>query len=302
MPKKILITGKNSYLGRETDRYLQRYNAGQGQECYCVDRISLRDAAWKETDFSGYDTVCHMAGIAHADVSKVTEEEKARYYAVNCDLAVETAQKAKREGVSQFIYMSSVILYGESAGVGKTKKITADTLPQPANFYGDSKLKAEQKLVRLADDKFHVAIIRTPMVYGRGGKGNFAVLQKMAERLPVFPTISNSRSMIYVENLAEFLRLLTDSGKGGIFFPQNKEYVSTSDMVFEIASAKGKKIYPCALLNPFVTLASYMPGKIGKLANKAFGSFNVDHELSTSPIGGYCRYSFQESIRRIYED
>ncbi|MBR1854495.1 MAG: NAD-dependent epimerase/dehydratase family protein [Lachnospiraceae bacterium] len=300
-PIRMLITGQNSYLGRSVDSYLQDYNAAQGQEHYHVERISLRGADWRNISFAGYDTLLHMAGIAHADVGKASEEEQKRYYAVNCDLAVEVAQKAKQDGAKQFIYMSSVIIYGDSAPVGETRHITAQTEPRPANFYGNSKLQAEKELMKLVDDKFHVAIIRTPMVYGRGSKGNFPLLKKMAEKLPIFPTVSNERSMIYVEHLAEFLRLLVESGVGGTFFPQNETYVSTWHMVSAIGEASGKQVRPCKLLNPFVALASRCPGKIGKLANKAFGSLTIDQALSRQMFDGYCRYSLEESIRKIYE-
>jgi UDP-glucose 4-epimerase len=140
------------------------------------------------------------------------------------------------------------------------------------------------------------------MVYGKGCKGNFRSLESLSGKLPVFPCIKNERSMIYVENLAEFIRLLTESGKGGIFYPQNDEYVTTCDMVVEIANAMGKKIIPCGLLNPFVKLASHMPGKIGRLVNKAFGSLTIDKTLSVESFQGYCRYSLHDSIRKIYEN
>lgn len=273
-----------------------------GSEAYCVDMISLRDENWKNTDFSVYDTVLHMVGMAHADTGNVPEETKRKYYEVNCDLAVMTARKAKSDGVAQFIYMSSIIVYGDSAGVGKKKNITSDTKPSPANFYGDSKWQAERKLTELSDDNFSVAIVRSPMVYGRGSKGNYPLLVKLAEKLPVFPDIKNSRSMIYVENLAEFLRLLLERGAGGIFLPQNAEYVNTCEMVQAIAAVSGKHIIPCRILNPFVRIASYMPGKIGRLADKAFGSLTIDQGLSLGTISGYQIYSLEESIRRTHEN
>jgi UDP-glucose 4-epimerase len=216
--------------------------------------------------------------------------------------------------------MSSVIIYGDSAGVGKNRKITGETKPSPAGFYGDSKLKAEQALMELSygidhginygiksdinpdNPDFKVALIRCPMVYGRGCKGNFRTLESLSGKLPVFPSIKNERSMIYVENLAEFIRLLTESGKGGIFYPQNDEYVSTCEMVVEIANAMGRNIIPCGILNPPVKLVSHMPGKLGRLVNKAFGSLTIDKDLSTESFQGYCRYSLHDSIRKIYEN
>ena len=296
--KRILITGINSYIGNAVERYLMEYNAYEGRELYRVDKISLRDDTWEFMSFAPYDTILHVAGIAHADIGRVSEETKALYYQVNCDLAVKVAEKAKAEGVRQFVYMSSVIVYGDSAGVGKSKHITEQTQPHPANFYGDSKWQAEQKLQALADSAFHIAIIRSPMVYGRNSKGNFPLLVKLAEKMPVFPDIPNERSMLYVENLGEFLRQLIDSGKGGIFFPQNAEYTTTAQMVQAIAEEKGKQIRLWKVLNPLVKLAAALPGKIGGMANKAFGSMTIDRTLSLQHFSSYQIYTLQESIKR----
>ncbi len=145
--KKILITGKNSYIGTNVERYLV-------ERSYQVDTIDMRGNAWKEYDFSPYDAVFHVAGIAHADVEKVSNEEKERYYDINCRLAVETAKRAKEQGVGLFVFMSSIIVYGESGGIGKKRVIKADTPLTPANFYGDSKVKAEEGLKPLADGDF----------------------------------------------------------------------------------------------------------------------------------------------------
>lgn len=296
--KRILITGAGSYIGTSVERYLQEYNVLQGRECYRIDTISLRDELWKTYDFAPYDTIFHVAGIAHADVNGVSEERKALYYQVNCDLACETAQKAKEQGVKQFIYMSSVIVYGESASVGGRKHILEKTPPAPANFYGDSKKRAEEKLLPMATDDFHVAVLRLPMIYGKNSKGNYPLLAKLAGKLPVFPDISNERSMLYVENLAEFVRALADSQRGGIFWPQNKEYTTTSRMVEAIAAAKGRRIRLCKALNPLVCLAAKLPGKPGRLADKAFGSLTIDQSLSRKDFDGYQIYSLEESIRR----
>lgn len=300
--KHILITGINSYIGNTVERYLTEYNANQGRELYRVDKVSLRDDSWERMSFAPYDAILHVAGIAHADIGGVSEETKALYYQVNCDLAVKAAKKAKAEGVSQFIYLSSVIVYGDSAKVGESKHITASVCPAPANFYGDSKWQAEQQLQQLETDSagkaFHVARIRPPMIYGKDSKGNFPMLVKLAGKMPFFPNIENKRSMLYVENLGEFVRLLVESGRGGVFFPQNAEYVTTSEMVRAIGEVKGKKIALWNVLNPFVKLAARVPGKIGGLANKAFGSLTIDKELSTRDFDGYQIYSLEESIRR----
>lgn len=301
--KQILITGVNSYIGSSLRRYLLEYNEKKAETYYAVDSISLRESSWREADFHGYDTIFHMVGKAHADIGHVTQEEKAAYYQVNTELAVETARKARDAGIPQFVYMSSVIVYGDSAGVGKEKHITADTIPEPANFYGDSKWQAEQQLQALETDNFRVDIIRAPMIYGKGGKGNYQMLAKLADRLPFFPSLENQRSMLYIENLTEFLRLLAEAGTGGVFWPQNEEYVTTAKMVQAIGAAKGRRIRLLPVLNPFVRLASLLPGKPGGMANKAFGSLTIDKQLSRQGIDGYQLYTMEESVKRsVYED
>lgn len=318
--KRILITGANSYIGTSLERYLLEYNDLQGRELYRVDTVSQRDSRWEEHDLRGYDAVFQASGIAHADTGAVSRERQALYYQVNCDLAVHTAQKAQAAGVGLFIYPSSVIVYGDSAPYGKTRMITAQTPAECAHFYGDSKIRAEEALRRLeageepwADGKslagekpsadgtagagMQVAILRLPMVYGRGSKGNYPLLAKLAGRLPFFPDVKNQRSMIYIENLCEFIRQRIEEGKGGLYFPQNPEYTTTSRMVQEIAAARGKKLRLLKVMNPLVALAARVPGKIGVMANKAFGNMTIDMDMSGN-VEGYCLYNLRESIQR----
>ena len=106
--KKILITGANSYIGTSFEKYM-----AQWPDKYQVDTLDMIDGSWREKSFAGYDCVFHVAGIAHSDNGKISTEKAKLYYAVNTDLTVETAKKAKAEGVKQFIFMSSAIVYGE---------------------------------------------------------------------------------------------------------------------------------------------------------------------------------------------
>ena len=292
--KRVLITGAGSYIGQSFEAYAKKYYGAN----FVVDTVDMRDESWKEKDFSLYDTVFHVAGIAHADIGSVGEEEKARYYAVNTELAVETAEKCKKDGVRQFVFMSSMIVYGDSAGYGKSKVIREDTVPSPSNFYGDSKWQAEKRIRKLGDAGFQVAVLRPPMIYGKGAKGNYRTLAKLAKRLPVFPAVHNKRSMLYIENFCEFLCLLVLSAEGGIFFPQNQEYTTTADMVREIRKVSGKHIYILKLLNPVIAAGSHMPGKIGSLIQKAFGNSVYERKLSTYRGMEYCKVGFSDSIRR----
>ncbi len=295
--KRILITGAGSYLGTNVEAYLKEYGVSHDDIQYQVETVSQRSEEWKSIDFGKFDSVFHVTGIAHADVAKVTEEEKQDYYRINCDLAVETAKKAKAEGVKQFIYMSSIIVYGESAPIGNVKRITKESEPAPVNFYGDSKLQAERQLQGLQEEGFQVAIVRAPFLYGKGCKGNYVQLAKMARKLPLFPALKNERSMLYVENFCEFIRLLIEQSDGGIFYPQNKEYSSTSEMIKVIAACHGKKMRLCKWMNPFVKLSAKCPGKVGALAKKAFGSIAYEQEIS-HVVGNYQLYNLRESIER----
>ena len=282
--KRILITGANSYIGTSFEEYMKEYDD------YQIDTLDMKNPEWRNYDFSIYDTVFHVAGIAHADVGHVSEEVRKLYYKVNTELTAETAMQAKKSGVRQFIYMSSIIVYGESAPLGKKKLITAETTPEPANFYGDSKLQADIKLQEMNDDNFRVCILRPPMIYGPGCKGNYQMLSKMAKRLPIFPDIRNERSMLYIGNLCDFIKECIDEQKGGIYFPQNSEYISTSRLVLEIAKANNRTIHLTKALNPIVYIASKIPGKIGGMCNKAFGDMTYEKECPIS------KYSMKQGI------
>ena len=293
--KKVLITGAGSYIGESFRSYAKEHYPH-----ITVDTLDMQDSSWRSFDFSSYDSVFHVAGIAHADVGNVTDEIKEKYYQVNTDLAIETANHAKLANVKQFIMMSSMIIYGDSANPGKKKIVTRDTLPNPSSFYGDSKWQADRGVRALADDSFKVAVLRPPMIYGKGSKGNYPTLEKMARKLPFFPDADNERSMLYIDNLCEFVAKLILSSEGGVYFPQNAEYSKTSALVKSISNYAGGRIAILPVLKPFVNIASHVPGKIGDLANKAFGSLVYDQALSEYSFD-YRVYSLEESIREIEE-
>jgi len=289
--KRVLITGAGSYIGGSFAAYAkQNY---PNIETYTLDLV---DRGWKDFDFSGFDAVFHVAGIAHADIGSVTDKEREQYYAVNRDLAIEVSKAAKEAGVGQFVFMSSMIIYGALAPYGKSKVVDEYTAPSPDNFYGDSKWQADQGVRGLASPDFHVAVIRAPMVYGCGAKGNYAVLRKIAKKTPVFPDVENQRSMLHINNLCEFLCLLVCSGEGGIYFPQNAGYTKTARMVEQIGAVNGRRVITTRLLNPLVGLAAHIPGKVGGLANKAFGNCVYSQEVSEYDGLEYRVVGFEESI------
>ena len=287
--KRILITGANSYIGTSFKKYIKE----NYPDDYVVDTVDMIDGSWRKKSFAGYDSVFHVAGIAHSDSGKISEEKAKLYYAVNTDLTIEAAQKAKADGVTQFIFMSSAIVYGNSAPIGKQKTITKDTPVCPANSYGDSKVQAENGITPLNDDDFKVVILRPPMIYGKGSKGNYPLLAKIALKTPIFPYVKNERSMLYIENLCEFVRLMVENDEQGIFWPQNEEYSNTSELVKMIAEAHGKKV---RLVKGFAWSLKLMSCVTG-LVNKAFGNLAYIQELSDYKMC-YCKFSLNDSIKK----
>ena len=295
--KKVLITGAGSYIGESFKEYA-KVNYPDNFE---IETLDMLDENWCEHDFSSYDIVYHVAGLAHADVGNVTDDVKEKYYAVNTDLALKVAEKAKSEGVKEFVFMSSMIVYGDSAPYGKNKVIDKHTVPAPSNFYGDSKLQADVAVRRLADNDFKVIVIRPPMIYGKKSKGNYQMLAKIAKKLPVFPDVDNQRSMLYVGNLCEFLcqiMLVRELKENAVvLIPQNAEWTRTSDMVKSIADVSCHKIFVTKLLNIGVCLGSKFGGKIGGLVNKAFGNSCYQNGLSVYQGIDYQMADLKKSIR-----
>ena len=269
--KKILITGRGSYLGNSLKAYLEAFG-----NHYRVDCVSLRSGDWMEQSFRGYDAVYHTAAIVHQPRSKDAPGELARYRAVNCDLAVDAAKKAKAEGVRQFVFLSTMAVYGLTAAFGKTVTITAQTPTVPKDNYGLSKLEAERALLSLEGPDFRVAILRPPMIYGKDCKGNFRSLVSFARRLPFFPKVPNQRSMLYVGSLNRLVQQIIDREDRGIFCPQDPEYVNTSAMVQAIAAAQGKHL----VLVPGFSWAFHLLRHLTGAVDKAFGSLVYDKSLS----------------------
>ncbi|WP_193065264.1 NAD-dependent epimerase/dehydratase family protein [Oceanobacillus oncorhynchi] len=264
--KKVLITGLNSYVGNSFAKWVKDDTE------LSVEKISLRDGAWRGKDFSKFDVVLHVAGIAHVSTDPKQEQ---LYYEVNRDLTIEIAKKAKQDGVKQFIFMSSIIVYGDKI---KDGVITEKTVPSPANFYGKSKLQAEDGILPLQSSNYNIAVVRPPMIYGKYSKGNYPKLAKIAKVSPIFPDIENQRSMLHIDNLSEFIKLLILNEDKGFFFPQNEEYVKTSEMVKLIGEAHGKKVKLVKIFNPFIKPFINK----SNVLNKVFG--NLKYEIETNKI------------------
>ena len=269
--KRVLITGANSYIGTSFEKWARTHYAS---EIY-IETLDMQNSEWREKNFSDYDVIFHVAGIAHA-YNEENEEVKSRYFAVNRDLAIETAKKAKNEGVKHFIFMSSMLVYGS-----QYQRINENTIPKPLTSYALSKWQADEGIRALADEKFCVAMLRPPMIYGKNCKGNYPLLSKIAKIAPFFPDYKNERSMLFIENLCEFVCNVIIKEKSGIFFPQNSDYVQTSEMVREIAKVNGHKIFISRFFNFLVDVGIHIkPFRISEKISKAFWSLTYEKNMS----------------------
>ncbi len=262
--KRVLVTGINSYIGSSFSEWVSKY-----QNSYSVEFISLKDSLWRGKSFNGYDVILHSAAIVHKK-----ENDLSMYTEVNKNLTVELAQLAKQQGVSQFIFISTMGVYGTETGF-----ITSKTEPLPKTPYAQSKLEAEKLLMQLENENFRVTILRPPLVYGHGCKGNYVKLSKMIKKVPIFPKVSNQRSMIYIDNLSEFLRIVIDGNIRGLLFPQNKHFVNTTVLASLISKQNNKKVLITSIFNSVILIGLKFSGSL----RKVFGSFQYDLTLPGGP-------------------
>ncbi|MHC5229776.1 NAD-dependent epimerase/dehydratase family protein [Enterococcus sp. LJL99] len=262
--KKILITGARSYIGTSFEEWMKQFG-----DDYQIDTLDMRDPSWKEYDFTEYNIIIHLAAIVH-----VKEKNEQLYYQVNRDLTLEVAKKAKQDGVKQFIFFSTMSVFGIDKGI-----ISSKTKKKPITPYGKSKLQAEEALEELGDQKFIVSILRPPMIYGKDATGNYTRLSRLAKKILIFPKVDNQRSMLYIENLHCFVKLLIDNNLSGVFHPQNREYVNTSNLFFVIGKVNGRTIW---LLSGFSGII-HLLAKLNNTFSKVFGTLIYDRSMVGSP-------------------
>lgn len=224
--KRVLITGANSYVGTNVEKWLMRE-----PENFYVETLDMRDPNWKNFDFSKFDVVFHVAGIAHI---KETKKNIDQYFMVNRDLAVEVATKAKSSGVSQFIFMSTMAIYGLDGNIKTKQVINLSTKPNPKSSYGKSKFEAEERIVNMDSLSFKVLILRPPMVYGDGSPGNYNKLKKYIIKYRIVPKIKNERSIINISVLSETIREYIQNEQRGIKLPQDSKKFCFMDFVYDI--------------------------------------------------------------------
>lgn len=265
--KKILIAGQNSYIGTSLQRWLMKQPTR-----YQVDTMGMKDGAWTSRDFSGYDVIVHVAAIVHQKEDASMEEV---YDRVNRELPLRVAERAKAQGVKQFIFLSTMAVYGEEGKIGQNVVINRATPTNPKTLYAMSKLAAEQGLNEMADDRFRVTVLRPPMVYGPECPGNYARLEKLASKVKVFPSIDNKRSVVHIDKLCQHMQQRIDDMKSGVYFPQDAKYMNTSLTVKRLAQHQGRTVYLSKVFGWVVRVAAT---KVDML-NKAFGNLTYEQEV-----------------------
>ncbi|WP_427042655.1 NAD-dependent epimerase/dehydratase family protein (plasmid) [Fusobacterium sp. SB021] len=280
MKKSILIVGENSYIGNYLEQYLNLCSKE-----YEIETVSSVNNNWKNLDFKNYDVLINVAAIVHNP-----KAESKLYYKVNRDLVIDLVNKAKKEGVKQFIQMSTMNVFGLDDGI-----IDEKTPFLPNNDYGKSKLEADNYLNKIKNEKFKVCIIRPPMVYGRGCKGNYRRLEKYIEYIPIFPNLKNKKDFIFIENLTDFIKYAIDNKIDGIFYPRDPEPISTYEMVKSIALNKRKPMFLLGIFNPIIKLLIFRINIIKTV-------FSDNYCIIENSIDWKPKFNISEAIKKIYKE
>jgi len=282
---KILILGENSFIGNSYQKY------SGFKDC---DKVSLKQHNLEDFDFKEYDTILHFPAIVHQS-SKIPYE---KYRDVNTNLAYRTAKKAKNDGVRQFIFFSTIRIYGEYT----PGNVVWDesTEPSPTDNYGRSKLEAENKLRPLSDSDFHIVILRIPMVYGPGNRGNINKMISLIDKFQIAPfsDINNERNVLYIKNLVEFLDQVILQSKEGTFLVTDPDTVSTTKIARTISKYLNKKVILLPVPKPLRKLLKHF-WKAGYY--KVFGNLKLDSTTSYKIINFQPGYTFDQGMKEMME-
>lgn len=283
---KILLIGKNSYIGNHIDDWLTKYG-------HQVDQLDVLAEDWKNYDYSAYDGIVHVAGIVHRPECKDWD----LYKAVNCNMPISIATKAKSQGVKQYVYFSTMGVYDAHKSLdGFVVDENTPLLKDKYSMYGMSKLMAEEGLHELQDGSFDIALVRPPSVYGKGCKGGYITgFRKIASTLPVIPLAYKGalQSFIYIDNLCECVRLIIENQLNGVFCPQDDEIPNANRLLEVICKGIDKKYRASMLLGLCLRMVSFIP-----LVNKAYGGISYSRSLSEIEGHDYVVVSFEEGMKR----
>ena len=282
----ILLTGTNSFIGNNFKIFSENRN---------IQEISLLNITPDLVDFSGIDVVIHLAAIVH--VFKNIEPDE--YYRINRDLTVTIARQAKSTGVRHFIFLSTIKVYGDFQS--SSDPWNESSICNPTDHYGKSKYEAELELQKLADNDFVVSIVRTPVVYGSGVKGNILKLIQLVESSPILPLgkMENKRAYTYTENLVGFLDRIIKLKMPGTFIAMDDHPISTTCLVNYLSKYLGKKVFLFSLPKVIVKIGEAM---LPALFARLYGSVILDNTATKDLLNYTPPYSTEMGIRNMIED
>jgi len=283
MMKTLLLTGASGFIGK---RFLE----------LCSDKFHIRVVTARlhtldDIDFSGVDAVLHMAGKAHS-MTPLPDEV---YFESNTELTRELGVRAQSAGVPHFIFMSTVNVYQTEASSGVLNE-HSPRLPETA--YGISKKEAEDILLQLASSTFLIAVIRPPLVYGPGVKGNLLKFLQLAEsRWPLpFKGVENARSMVSVDNLVALTKTVIDKKAAGIFLATDDKPISTEFLMRSLRSNMQK---PPGLFKLPGFLSRMLLMVRPSIHRRLFGSFAIDNTETCRALGFVPPHSIEQGLKNM---
>lgn len=278
--KTLMITGASGFIG---SNFIARY-----KDKYNIIPIDLIKNKPEDIDFKNVDCVLHLAALVH----QMKGAPREKYFEVNTELTKRVAVYAKASGVKHFVFYSTVKVYGHDGDLYNHDIILNEDSPcNPKNDpYGESKLEAEKILKDLEDNEFKVGIIRPPMVYGKGVKGNMESLIKLIKICPILPFkyTKNRRSLVNIENLMHLTTLVIDKQAEGIFLPLDEKNLSLFEIVSGIEKAYDLKRINIPLISPlFWILYKIKPNIMIRL----YGSLQFENKNTVRSLGYYAQKS-----------
>ncbi len=279
---KILVTGSNGYVGNS---FINQY-----KNKYSFEKFSLLNQKLENISLNDIDVVLHCAALVH----QKNEYAYDKYYEVNVEYPLKLAKLAKENGVKQFIFISTIAVYGEDL-----EKLNENTNCNPITPYGKSKLEAEKQLLELNNEDFVVSIIRPPMVYGKNAPGNIDSLIKLVKKLPIIPLgkIENKRSFISIQNLCHIIDEIISKQKSGVFLTSDDEPISTTKLCELISKNLDKKIYLVKI--PF--FESLLKTLKPSFHKRLYGSLEVDNSITKEKLNLKNPYSVEDGIKLMLD-
>ena len=305
---KFLVTGANGFVGKalcaELLRQGQSVRAAVRSEHAPIDDAEVvvvgtidGGTGWGAA-LRGIDTVIHLAARVHVMKDKAADP-LAEFLKVNLYGTSNLAQQAASAGVKRFVYVSSVKVNGEQTTVNRPL-LEADE-PDPQDPYGMSKWRAEQDLQRIAHETgLGVVIVRPPLVYGPGVKGNFFSLLAAIDRGIPLPLAGahNTRSLVYVGNLVDALIACATqaAAAGQTYLVSDGADVSTAMLVEKIAGALGRNSRSFYLPPGLLRAAASLLGRAEQM-DRLFGSLRVNDEKLRRELGWSPPYTLEQGLR-----